>query len=403
MFADLSRPANKVDNLVEQLKLQINNVKDIVGDHADAHSVLAGTVELVKSVLFEYDSDGLVFKMSNRSERRKLLYHYKKAVVIMNNVAATASQQLRRDDICLSVAPSAHKAPLAAEEESHVNTLSNDVGYLVEQLILQIKNVNDIVDHHDAHSVLAATVERVKSVLSERDSDGLGLKISNKSERSKLMYQYKKATVIMNNVAVTSSQQLQQHDILLDAPASADVTSSSLVEQLKVQINNVNDIVGDHDAHSVLAGTVERVKSVLSERDSLGFKISNKSERRKLMYHYNKAVAILTSVDESKCSAGNYDSENTSARQYFRKDAEQFGVKWDDTFTFHSCAFCLYSGPRSEFSSIDQCDTYKLLLFKLVKEEYYLKLRSSSIPQVRNAADILESQINRDGSYPGYL
>ena len=170
-----------------------------------------------------------------------------------------------------------------------------------------------------------------------------------------------------------------------------------------MQINNVNDILGDHDAHSVLAGTVERVKSMLFERDSLGFKISNKSERAKLMYHYKKAVNILSSVDESKCSADNYDSENTSARQYFRKDAEQFGVKWDDTFTFHSCAFCLYSGPRSEFSSIDQCDTYKLLLFKLVKEEYYLKLRSSSIPQVRNAADILESQINSDGSYPGYL
>jgi hypothetical protein len=144
---------------------------------------------------------------------------------------------------------------------------------------------------------------------------------------------------------------------------------------------------------------------VLSERNSngLGFKISNKSQRAKLMYQCKKAVAILTSVDESKCSADNYDSENTSTHQYFRKDAEQFGVKWDDTFTFHSCAFCLYSGPRSEFSSIDQCDTYKLLLFKLVKEEYYLKLRSSSIPQVRNAADILESQINRDGSYPGYL
>ena len=105
MFADQSRPANNVDNLVEQLKLQIKNVNDAVGDH-DAHSVLAATVERVKSALSERYRDGLGLKISNKSERAKLMYHYKKAVVIMNNVTVTARQQLQRDDI-LSNAPSA--------------------------------------------------------------------------------------------------------------------------------------------------------------------------------------------------------------------------------------------------------------------------------------------------------
>ena len=105
MFADQSRPANNVDNLVEQLKLQIKNVNDAVGDH-DAHSVLAATVERVKSALSERYSDGLGLKISSKSERAKLMYHYKKAVVIMNNVTVTARQQLQRDDI-LSNAPSA--------------------------------------------------------------------------------------------------------------------------------------------------------------------------------------------------------------------------------------------------------------------------------------------------------
>jgi len=199
MFANLSRPANNVGNLVEQLKLQINNVKDIVGDRGDhaQHSVLAATVDLVKSVLFERDSDGLEFKLSNRSERKKLLYHYKKAVVILNKVTVTGSQHQE-------------------EQSPHVSTFTNDVGHLVEQLKLQINNVNDTVGDHDAHSVLAGTVERVNSALSERDSDGLGYKISNRSEREKLMYQYNKAVAIMNKVtALKPSQQLVRQDDIL--------------------------------------------------------------------------------------------------------------------------------------------------------------------------------------------
>jgi len=115
MFADLSRPATDVDNLVEQLKLRINNVKDIAGDH-DAHSVLAETVQLVKSVLFERDSDGLGFKISNKSERRKLLNQYKKAVAILNNVAVTGSWPatiIKADD------PGSSPAAIAAHPETY--------------------------------------------------------------------------------------------------------------------------------------------------------------------------------------------------------------------------------------------------------------------------------------------
>ena len=127
------------------------------------------------------------------------------------------------------------------------------------------------------------------------------------------------------------------------------------------------------------------------------FLISNRSIRRKLGYYCRKVAHILgresgrseetSSVPESGC-------ESKSNHQYYRDGVQNFGTKWNDTFTFHSCLFCLYTSPRSEFRRVDECDQSTLLQFQSIKEEYYSKFRLSGV-------QLLECQVNTDDSLPG--
>jgi hypothetical protein len=58
-------------------------------------------------------------------------------------------------------------------------------------------------------------------------------------------------------------------------------------------------------------------------------------------------------------------------------------------------------GLEQIFFNIDDCDSYILLLYKLVKQEYFAKLRSSGIREIRKAADVLEGQLTAGEAFPG--
>ena len=144
-----------------------------------------------------------------------------------------------------------------------------------------------------------------------------------------------------------------------------------------------------------------QIKNFNDGCDGKSFVISDKSIRQKLKYHYEKAVAaILRSSSASQREL--VPVEITSQRrQFFQEDVDKFGKQWQDTFVFYSCSHCVYTGPRTDFSNIDDCDPYILLLYKLVKQEYFAKLRSSGIREIRKAADVLEGQLTAGVAFPG--
>jgi hypothetical protein len=80
-----------------------------------------------------------------------------------------------------------------------------------------------------------------------------------------------------------------------------------------------------------------------------------------------------------------------------------FWNKWQNTFTFVSCAYCLYSGSRSDFKNISDCEPFSLLVYKCIEDEYFSMLRSSRLHQLVKAADQLECQLNSNGSFPGTI
>ena len=229
---------------------------------------------------------------------------------------------------------------------------------LTNEVKRQIKNFNDGCAHE-----LSETIEQVKL-------------ISDKSIRQKLKYHYEKA------VAATCGSQLQ---------------TSGVLNELITQIKRFKE-----GSTNSLSETIEEAKKALDKRSSDGksFVISD-TFRHKLKYHCEKAVAaILRSSSASQREL--VPVEITSQRrQFFQEDVDKFGKQWQDTFVFYSCSHCVYTGPRTDFFHIDDCDPYILLLYKLVKQEYFAKLRSSGIREIRMAADVLEGQLTAGGAFPG--
>ena len=163
-----------------------------------------------------------------------------------------------------------------------------------------------------------------------------------------------------------------------------------------------------------LSETIEEAKKALDKRSSDGktFLVpSNNPLRSKIKYQLNKAISVKSTeqspVEITSRSSVIKNSSDISCeknpRQYYREDVDKFGDKWQNTFTFYSCSYCLYSGPRTDFKKIDDCDPYTKLLYKTIKDEYFSKLRLSRIHQIIKAADVIEVQLNADGSFPGTI
>ena len=165
-----------------------------------------------------------------------------------------------------------------------------------------------------------------------------------------------------------------------------------ILNELITQINRFKE-----GSTNSLTETIEEAKKALDKRSSDGktFLVpSNNPLRRKLNYQLNEAISVK-STQQSPVEI------TSQRRQYFQEDVDKFGKQWQDTFVFYSCSHCVYTGPRTEFFNIDDCDPYILLLYKLVKQEYFAKLRSSGIREIRKAADVLEGQLTAGGAFPG--
>ena len=179
----------------------------------------------------------------------------------------------------------------------------------------------------------------------------------------------------------------------MNVPSLNDSDVQSLIDGLKLQIKCFNDGVTN-----TLSETMEEAKMALNNRKSDGktFMISaNNPIRSKLKYQLNKAISVK-STQQSPVEI------TSQRRQFFQEDVDKFGKQWQDTFVFYSCSHCVYTGPRTEFFNIDDCDPYILLLYKLVKQEYFAKLRSSGIREIRKAADVSKGQLTAGGAFPGF-
>jgi hypothetical protein len=181
----------------------------------------------------------------------------------------------------------------------------------------------------------------------------------------------------------------------VDVPQPADDDDrvpQGLLNELITQIKRFKE-----GSTNSLSETIEEAKKALDKRSSDGKRFlvpSNNPLRRKLNYHLNKAISVK-STQQSPVEI------TSQRRQYFQEDVDKFGKQWQDTFVFYSCSHCVYTGPRTDFFNIDDCDPYILLLYKLVKQEYFAKLRSSGIREIRKAADVLEGQLTAGGAFPG--
>ena len=285
---------------------------------------------------------------------------------------------------------------------------------LTNEVKRQIKNFNDGCAHE-----LSETIEQVKLALNDRSSDGKSFVISDKSIRQKLKYHYEKAVAAILRSSSASQRELvplnqESEECIPEVPPSVDLINplpvdvpqpaddddrvpQGLLNELITQIKRFKE-----GSTNSLSETIEEAKKALDKRSSDGksFVISD-TFRHKLKYHCEKAVAaILRSSSASQREL--VPVEITSQRrQFFQEDVDKFGKQWQDTFVFYSCSHCVYTGPRTDFFHIDDCDPYILLLYKLVKQEYFAKLRSSGIREIRMAADVLEGQLTAGGAFPG--
>ena len=254
---------------------------------------------------------------------------------------------------------------------------------LTNEVKRQIKNFNDGCAHE-----LSETIEQVKMALNDRSSDGKSFVISDKSIRRKLKYHYEKAVA-----AIQASMNLENE-------LGDDGVVQILINKLKNQMTCFKEGITNS-----LPETIEQVKMALDKRGSDGkYLITNRSFRQSLRYQNGKAIKAIRASIETVNSQNSSDiSCENKPRQYYREDVDKFGDKWQNTFTFYSCSYCLYSGPRTDFKKIDDCDPYTKLLYKTIKDEYFSKLRLSRIHQIIKAADVIEVQLNADGSFPGTI